>query len=162
METKVLNARTRLERRAEPPAYRQQVTKAVNPATFEVIGSDPMIVCGDANVERAARAAVFGRFCNNGQVCAAVKRVYVHTSVARAFIGRVVACARALRLGPYHDPCTDVGPLANDRAIGTLRSLLHDAWTRAPSWRPGGSRPSRRASTGPRPSSPTSTTPCAS
>ncbi len=104
-----------------------ELSHLLRPSLLELGGSDPMIVCEDANVERAARAAVFGRFCNNGQVCAAVKRVYVHASVAKAFIEKVVACARALRLGPYHDPGTDVGPLANDRAIGTLRSLLHDA-----------------------------------
>ncbi len=86
-----------------------------------------MIVCEDANVERAANAAVYGRFCNNGQVCAAVKRVYVHASVARAFIDRVVAHTRALKLGPYTDADADIGPLANDRGIGNLRTLLHDA-----------------------------------
>jgi acyl-CoA reductase-like NAD-dependent aldehyde dehydrogenase len=99
----------------------------LRPALLELGGCDPMIVCDDANIERAANAAVFGRFCNNGQVCAAVKRVYVHDSVARPFLERVVAHVRALKLGPYTDPTADLGPLANDRAIGNLRSLLHDA-----------------------------------
>ena len=99
----------------------------LRPALLELGGCDPMIVCEDANVERAANAAVYGRFCNNGQVCAAVKRVYVHSSVARPFIEKVVAHTRALKLGPYTDPCSDLGPLANDRSIGTLRTLLHDA-----------------------------------
>ena len=78
-------------------------------------------------MERAANAAVYGRFCNNGQVCAAVKRVYVHAAVARTFIEKVVAHARTLKLGPYTDPSSDLGPLANDRGIGSLRMLLHDA-----------------------------------
>jgi len=99
----------------------------LRPALLELGGCDPMIVCEDANVERAARAAVYGRFCNNGQVCAAVKRVYAHAAVAKPFIERVVAHAKALKLGPYSDPGSDLGPLANDRAIGTLRTLLHDA-----------------------------------
>jgi acyl-CoA reductase-like NAD-dependent aldehyde dehydrogenase len=99
----------------------------LRPALLELGGCDPMIVCADANVARAANAAVYGRFCNNGQVCAAVKRVYVHASVAKAFIERVVAHTRALKLGPYTDPASDLGPLANDRGIGTLRTLLHDA-----------------------------------
>jgi acyl-CoA reductase-like NAD-dependent aldehyde dehydrogenase len=86
-----------------------------------------MLVCEDANVERAANAAVWGRFCNNGQVCASVKRVYVHAAVAKPFIERVVAQTRALKLGNYTDPGSDLGPLANDRGIGNLRSLLHDA-----------------------------------
>jgi acyl-CoA reductase-like NAD-dependent aldehyde dehydrogenase len=99
----------------------------LRPALLELGGSDPMVVCEDANLERAANAAVFGRFCNNGQVCAAVKRVYVHEAVARPFIDKVVAATRKLKLGPGSDPGSDLGPLANDRAIGTLRALLHDA-----------------------------------
>ena len=99
----------------------------LRPALLELGGCDPMLVCEDASVERAAQAAVYGRFCNNGQVCAAVKRVYVHTGIARPFIERVVAATRALRLGPSTDPEADLGPLANDRSIATLRSLLHDA-----------------------------------
>jgi acyl-CoA reductase-like NAD-dependent aldehyde dehydrogenase len=104
-----------------------ELAHMLRPALLELGGCDPMIVCEDANVERAARAAVYGRFCNNGQVCAAVKRVYVHSAVAKAFTEKVVAHARALKLGPCTDPSSDVGPLANDRAIGTLRTLLHDA-----------------------------------
>ena len=104
-----------------------ELAPLLRPALLELGGCDPMIVCEDANVERAAHAAVFGRFCNNGQVCAAVKRVYVHTAVARPFIEKVVAATRQLRLGPANDPASDLGPLANDRCIGNLRSLLHDA-----------------------------------
>ena len=47
--------------------------------------------------------------------------------MAKAFIEKVVARTRALKLGPYTDPGTDLGPLANDRGIGNLRTLLHDA-----------------------------------
>jgi len=102
----------------------------LRPALLELGGCDPMLVCADANVERAANAAVYGRFCNNGQVCAAVKRVYVHAAVARDFIEKVVARTRALKLGHFNDPASDLGPLANDRGIGTLRTLLHDALDR--------------------------------
>ena len=104
-----------------------ELAPLLRPSLLELGGCDPMIVCEDANIERAANAAVFGRFCNNGQVCAAVKRVYVHAEVARPFLERVLAHVRALKLGPLTDPSADLGPLANDRSIGTLRSLLHDA-----------------------------------
>ena len=104
-----------------------ELAPLLRPSLLELGGCDPMIVCEDANIERAANAAVFGRFCNNGQVCAAVKRVYVHTDVARPFLERVIAHVRALKLGPHTDASADLGPLANDRSIGTLRSLLHDA-----------------------------------
>lgn len=99
----------------------------LRPCLLELGGSDPLIVCADANLERAANATVYGRFCNNGQVCAAVKRVYCHESISRSFIEKVIAKVNVLKLGPCDDPTSDVGPLANDRAISTLRSLLHDA-----------------------------------
>ena len=104
-----------------------ELAPLLRPSLLELGGCDPMLVCEDANVERAANAAVWGRFCNNGQVCAAVKRVYVHAAIAKPFIERVVALTRTLKLGPYSDPASELGPLANDRGIGNLRSLLHDA-----------------------------------
>jgi len=105
----------------------QELAPLLRPALLDLGGCDPMIVCDDANLERAANAAVYGRFCNNGQNGSAVKRVYVHEAVVRPFVERVLAHVRALKLGPYTDPAVDVGPLANDRGIGNLRSLLHDA-----------------------------------
>ncbi|BDU73760.1 aldehyde dehydrogenase family protein [Mesoterricola silvestris] len=99
----------------------------LRPCLLELGGSDPLIVCADANLERAANAAVHGRFANNGQVCAAVKRVYCHESVSRSFVEKVIAKVNLLKLGPWDNPTSDIGPLANDRAISALRSLLHDA-----------------------------------
>lgn len=104
-----------------------ELAPLLRPCLLELGGCDPMIVCADANLERAANAAVYGRFANNGQVCAAVKRVYCHESVCRTFVEKVVSAVNRLKLGTGVDPATDVGPLANDRAISTLRALLHDA-----------------------------------
>ena len=104
-----------------------ELAPLLRPALLELGGCDPMIVCEDANIERAANAAVYGRFCNNGQICAAVKRVYVNAAVAKGFIEKVVERTGRLKLGPYSDPASDLGPLANDRGIGNLRTLLHDA-----------------------------------
>jgi acyl-CoA reductase-like NAD-dependent aldehyde dehydrogenase len=58
-----------------------------------------MIVCDDADLDRAARGAVYGAFCNAGQVCTSTERVYVVDRVADEFTRRVVeqtgGCARA-------------------------------------------------------------------
>jgi len=105
----------------------QDLAPLLRPSLLELGGCDPMIVCADANLERAANGAVYGRFSNNGQVCAAVKRVYCHESVYRSFTEKVIAKVNQLKVGPGSDPTSDVGPLANDRAITTLRALLHDA-----------------------------------
>ena len=51
--------------------------RALVPCTLELGGKDPMIVCDDADLERAARGAVWGAFANAGQVCMSTERVYV-------------------------------------------------------------------------------------
>lgn len=99
----------------------------LRPSLLELGGCDPVIICDDANLERAANATVFGRFSNNGQICAAVKRVYVQATVAERFVDKVIAHVRAIKVGPPTDASTDVGPLANNRGTKTLRELLQDA-----------------------------------
>lgn len=87
--------------------------QTLTPCVLELGGKDPMIVCEDADIENAARGAVWGAFCNSGQVCASVERVYVAESVAADFLARVVQKTQALRQGNPHDPDTDVGPMNN-------------------------------------------------
>ncbi|MBI3097621.1 MAG: aldehyde dehydrogenase family protein [Planctomycetes bacterium] len=87
--------------------------QTLTPCVLELGGKDPMIVCEDADVENAARGAVWGAFCNSGQVCASVERVYVVESVAADFLARVVQKTQALRQGSPLDPDTDVGPMQN-------------------------------------------------
>lgn len=113
----------------------------LRPALLELGGSDPAIVTDDANLERAANGIVWGRFMNNGQVCAAVKRVYVHRSVARPFIEKLVTKVRALKVGPYTDHAVDVGPLANGRAVEVLKAQLQDALDRGAKLETGGFMP---------------------
>lgn len=69
------------------------------PCTLELGGKDPMIVCADADLERAAAGAVYGAFTNAGQVCISTERVYVHEDVADEFTRKVVAKTAELRQG---------------------------------------------------------------
>ncbi len=117
----------------------------LRPALLELGGSDPAIVTDDANLQRAANGIVWGRFMNNGQVCAAVKRVYVERSVAEAFIGKVVEKVQALRVGPHTDHVVDVGPLANDRGLDALAAQLQDAIDRRAKVETGGFIPTGSA-----------------
>ena len=110
----------------------------LRPSLMELGGCDPLIVCDDANLERAANATVFGRFSNNGQICAAVKRVYVHASVAESYLEKVLARVRKIKVGPYTDSSSDVGPLANNRGDKILRELLQDALDRGAKLETGG------------------------
>ena len=62
--------------------------------TLELGGSDPMIVCDDADIRRASAATAIGRFFNAGQACLAVKRVYVFASVAEEFMTKIADRAK--------------------------------------------------------------------
>ena len=73
-----------------------QCARGVKRVTLELGGSDPMIICDDADLGAAASAASMGRFYNCGQACLAIKRVYVFESVADEVIESVVAKAQAL------------------------------------------------------------------
>jgi succinate-semialdehyde dehydrogenase/glutarate-semialdehyde dehydrogenase len=79
--------------------------------TLELGGSDPMVICDDADLAAAASAASMGRFYNCGQACLAVKRVYVFESVADEVIEQVTAKARRLKVGRGDVKGSQMGPL---------------------------------------------------
>jgi len=83
--------------------------------TLELGGSDPMIICDDADLDRAASAASMGRFYNCGQACLAIKRVFVFESVADGVIDAIAAKATKLRVGLGTDPESQIGPMHSER-----------------------------------------------
>jgi acyl-CoA reductase-like NAD-dependent aldehyde dehydrogenase len=99
--------------------------RALVPCTLELGGKDAMIVCADADVERAAGGAVFGGFFNAGQFCCGTERVYVHQAIADAFVAKVVEKARALRQGAGGE--FDVGPMIWPRQLETIERHMADA-----------------------------------
>jgi acyl-CoA reductase-like NAD-dependent aldehyde dehydrogenase len=112
-------------------ARRILATAAQNltPVTLELGGKDPMIVLHDANLDRAAHAAVWGGFCNAGQVCASVERVYVDRRVADAFTSKVVELTRQVRVGhaASHDAEVDIGPMISERQLQVVQRHVDSA-----------------------------------
>ncbi len=96
-------------------------------ATLELGGSDPMIVCDDANLDRAASAASVGRFFNCGQACLAVKRVYVFESVADEFVEKLTGKAKKLKVGPGTQDGVILGPLHTSRGRDLLEEQVAEA-----------------------------------
>lgn len=97
------------------------------PCIVELGGKAPFIVCQDADLDRAARAAVFGAFFNSGQVCASTERVYVHREVAEGFTTRVIELTRKLRQGDPRKFDVDIGAITFDRQIEVAREQIDDA-----------------------------------
>jgi acyl-CoA reductase-like NAD-dependent aldehyde dehydrogenase len=81
-------------------AVMKAAAESLVPCYLELGGKDPMIVCADADIERAANAATFYSMNNAGQVCISVERAYVESPVYDEFVERVTDNVRKLRQGP--------------------------------------------------------------
>ena len=114
----------------------------LKPCTMELGGKDPMIVCRDADLERAANAAVWGSVTNAGQVCMSVERIYVDERIYEPFVSKVVVKARQVRQGlPDENP--DVGSMTFPPQLAKVESHLRDAVAKGARILAGGNRPDR-------------------
>lgn len=104
----------------------EAAAKNLTSVVLELGGKDPMIVLADADLEAAASAAVWGAFCNAGQNCASVERLYVHESVADELTRRIVKKTKALKIGPGTDPDVSVGPMSSERQIQIVERHVND------------------------------------
>lgn len=115
--------------------------KRLLPLTLELGGKDPMIVLRDANLERAANAAVFGALQNSGQTCISVERIYVEGDAHDPFVAKVVEKVRALRQGAPGGPAqVDVGAMTSPEQVEVLEDHVRDAVEKGADVRTGGRR----------------------
>jgi acyl-CoA reductase-like NAD-dependent aldehyde dehydrogenase len=108
----------------------EKAARTLTPVSLELGGKDAMIVCADADLERAAEGAVWAGMSNAGQSCAGVKRIYVHQDVYADFIQRLGRKVSALRVGYGLDFNVDVGPLCTDRQVEAVQRQLEEAFQR--------------------------------
>jgi len=113
--------------------------------TLELGGSDPMIICDDADLAAAASAASMGRFYNCGQACLAIKRVYVFESVADEVIEAIGAKAARLRVGIGSDAETQMGPLHTEGQREELERQIAETLAGGGELLTGGGRPEGEA-----------------
>jgi acyl-CoA reductase-like NAD-dependent aldehyde dehydrogenase len=107
---------------------------------IEASGNGPVIVCADADLERAAKGAVFGGFFCAGQVCCATERVLVDERVHDDFLSAVVKEAEDWKLGDPFDEDTLVGPMNNEPTAQKMDQHLEDAVEKGAAVVLGGSR----------------------
>ncbi|HKO59793.1 MAG TPA: aldehyde dehydrogenase family protein [Pyrinomonadaceae bacterium] len=116
----------------------EAAAKHLTPVVLELGGKDPMVVLDDANIEVAARGAVWGAFANAGQACASVERCYVHDSIASQFIEQVLKETRLLKQGVNDD--SDVGAMTNERQLHIVEDHVREAKERGARILVGGER----------------------
>ena len=115
--------------------------KYIKRLTLELGGSDPMIVCDDADLELAVEGAAWGRFRNCGQSCTSVKRLFLFEKIASEFTEKLVKKVKTIRLGQGLDPKTHMGPLHNAEQREKVESMVEDAKVRGAKVLTGGKRP---------------------
>lgn len=95
--------------------------------TLELGGNDAAIVLGDIDVEAVAEKLFWSAFRNNGQICVATKRMYVHTNVYEPLKAALVAYARTVQVGDGAQQGTGIGPINNKPQYDRVIALIEDA-----------------------------------
>jgi lactaldehyde dehydrogenase len=95
---------------------------------MELGGNDAMIILADSDLEKATTAVVLGRLARgNGQICCAVKRIYVEAPIYEQFAELLAQKAKALKVGDQLEDDTDVGPLINEQAAIEIEAAVNQA-----------------------------------
>ncbi len=105
----------------------RQAADQVKRLSLELGGHAPFIVFPDADPEVVAKAAVIGKFRNNGQVCISPSRFFVHQDIAKKFTEVAVAEAKALKMGNGLDAGVQIGPMFERKAMENTIGLIADA-----------------------------------
>src|SRR5690606_26167270 len=95
--------------------------------TLELGGNDAAIVLPDVNVKEVAEQLFWGAFANNGQICIATKRMYIHKDVYDAVADELVAYAQKVKMGDGAKQGTDIGPIQNRVQFERVKNLIADA-----------------------------------
>jgi len=102
----------------------------ITPALMELGGKSAFVICPDADLELAVADALMGIAFQNGQVCFAASRLFLHEQIRDAFLERFVELMRQIRIGDAVDPATQVGPLVSsehrERVLGHVERAVDE------------------------------------
>ena len=115
--------------------------REIKRVTLELGGSDPMIVCDDADVETAVRMADVGRYFNCGQMCLGVKRLFLQESIADDFVGKLTELLKKKTVGNGTKKESRMGPLHLESQRKEVEEQIEDARSRGAKVLIGGGRP---------------------
>lgn len=108
--------------------------------TMELGGHSPVIVCDDADIERAATMLSALKFSNAGQVCVSPTRFYIQENAWDRFMARFTEASRGIKVGAGLDAGTTMGPLAHARRVTAMAEFVDDAAARGARIEIGGKR----------------------
>jgi acyl-CoA reductase-like NAD-dependent aldehyde dehydrogenase len=105
----------------------QRCAEHLKPCLLELGGKAPLIVLDDADLDEAVKAAAFGAFMNQGQICMSTERIIVVEPIADEFARRFAAKAKSMATGDPREGKTPLGAVVDARTVTHVNGLIDDA-----------------------------------
>jgi benzaldehyde dehydrogenase (NAD) len=105
----------------------RRAAESLKPCLLELGGKAPLIVLDDADLDEAVKAAAFGAFMNQGQICMSTERIIVVAAVAAEFSRRFAAKARTMSAGDPREAKSPLGAVVGRKTVDHVNELLDDA-----------------------------------
>ena len=105
----------------------KRAAEHLKPCLLELGGKAPLIVLEDADLDEAVKAAAFGAFMNQGQICMSTERIIVVDAVADAFAEKFAAKAKTLIAGDPREGTTPLGAVVDQKTVTHVNALIEDA-----------------------------------
>ena len=116
----------------------RRAAEHVKPCLLELGGKAPLIVLEDADLDEAVKAAAFGAFMNQGQICMSTERIIVVEAVADEFAKRFAAKAGSMATGDPREGKTPLGAVVDQKTVSHVNALIEDALAKGATLRSGG------------------------
>lgn len=99
----------------------------IKPLALELGGNNPFVVLKDADIDNAVKAAVFGKFLHQGQICIAINRIIVEDDIYDEFVERFHTHVKTLKIGDPSKEETAIGPIINEKQLKSLKDKIAKA-----------------------------------
>jgi acyl-CoA reductase-like NAD-dependent aldehyde dehydrogenase len=116
----------------------KRAAEHLKPCLLELGGKAPLLVLADADLDEAVKAAAFGAFMNQGQICMSTERIIVVESVADQFAEKFAAKAAAMPVGDPREGNTPLGAVVDDKTVFHVNALIDNALAKGATLRCGG------------------------
>ena len=119
----------------------QKAGAKMKKVTMELGGHAPVIISGDADIEKVVKMTVGARYGNSGQSCMAATRFFVHDSIYDQFVKAFSDATKSLTMGPGTEDGVQIGPLTAKRRLPVMADLVKDAIDKGAKLECGGKSP---------------------
>ncbi|KAK6356058.1 hypothetical protein TWF718_000432 [Orbilia javanica] len=104
----------------------ESCSKTLKRVTLEMEGKDPAIILPDIDIAVVAGQVAFWTFINGGQACMSIKKVYVHSSIAKEFVTALIAATKAFKIGDGFEDGVFIGPVGHEMQYEKVVGFIQD------------------------------------